>query len=270
MDFLEIFAKLQAIVGNLFLLFHALCGTVFSRFSSLVFALPAQRACKGILPRFLALAHSCVDTESLSLLSALFEQFAHITSGFTTIPSCLIRTNAHYACVRICARYGAPDHVGATAFALRKMRRTLLLSKRKNAIDHYILSKRRPHVVFGGTAFWRHGVLSTPRDKTPSSRILSTAPDIDSRASQTAEFAVISGFAARVISFPVHDRVSKNTRRFRALSAFEKSSLTSAHIRRPFLASFAAFDPRLQSSSATLRARAAPLGSPPRKPLPTF
>lgn len=44
MNFLEIFAKLQAIVGNLFLLFHALCGTVFSRFSSLVFA-PAFDPC---------------------------------------------------------------------------------------------------------------------------------------------------------------------------------------------------------------------------------
>lgn len=67
-------------------------------------------------------------------------------------------------------------------------------------------------------------------------RILSRDPDIDPSAPpQTAEFAVISGFAVRITSFPVYDRVSKNTRRFRALSAFEKSPLTSTHIRRPFL-----------------------------------
>ena len=52
MNFLEIFAKLQAIVGNLFLLFHAVCGTVFSRFSSLVFC-PCRRPLrkKLFLPR---------------------------------------------------------------------------------------------------------------------------------------------------------------------------------------------------------------------------
>ncbi len=131
----------------------------------------------------------------------------------------------------------------------------------------FFLAARR----FGGTAFWRHGVLSAPRDKTPSSRILSTTPDIDPSAPpQAAVFAAISGFAVRIVSFPVYNCVSKNRRRFRALSAFEKSSLTSAHIRRPFLAAFTTFDPRLQSSSATLRARVALLCSPPRKPLPTF
>ena len=118
----------------------------------------------------------------------------------------------------------------------------------------------------GGTAF-----LAAQGNKSLFSRILSTTPDIDPGApSQTAEFAVISGFAVRIISFPVYNCVSKNTRRFRALSAFEKSSLTSAHIRRPFLAAFTAFDPRLQSSSATLRARVALLCSPPRKPPSTF
>lgn len=88
-------------------------------------------------------------------------------------------------------------------------------------------------------------------------RILSRDPDIDPLAPQTAEFAVISGFAVRIISFPVYDRVSKNTRHFRALSAFEKSSLTSAHIRRPFLAAFTAFDPKLQARPQ-LYARALP------------
>ena len=92
----------------------------------------------------------------------------------------------------------------------------------------FCLAARR----FGGTAFWRHGILAAQGNKSLFSRILSTAPDIDPGApSQTAVFAVISGFAVRIISFPVYNCVSKNRRRFRALSAFEKSSLTSAHIR---------------------------------------
>lgn len=153
------------------------------------------------------------------------------------------------------------------------MRRTFLSPKpKKRDRPLYFVKKGFPMSFFlaarrfGGTAFCRRQEI-----RPPFLRILSRDPDIDPCApSQTAEFAVISGFAVRIISFPVYDRVSKNTRRFRALSAFEKSSLTSAHIRRPFLASFAAFDPRLQSSSATLRARVALLCSPPRKPLSTF
>ena len=152
------------------------------------------------------------------------------------------------------------------------MRRTFLSPKlKKRARSSPFAKKKTPHVVLGGTEFCRYGVLSAPEDKTPFSRILSRDPDSDPGApSQTAVFAAISGFPARIISFPVYDRVSKNTRHFRALSAFEKSSLTSAHIQRPFLASFTAFDPRLQSSSATLRARVALLCSPPRKPPSTF
>lgn len=101
----------------------------------------------------------------------------------------------------------------------------------------FFLAARR----FGGTAFCRRQEI-----RPPFLRILSRDPDIDPCApSQTAEFAVISGFAVRIISFPVYDRVSKNTRRFRALSAFEKSSLTSAHIRRPFLAALALLTPKL-------------------------
>ena len=297
-------------------MFHALCGTVFSRFSSLVFAsavapcakssfyreniifdhvaslCPGKTAgsrsdrvrtiCAYVAGRRNALAktfcafshaHTFMKTRNaFSLLSALFEQFAHIASGFATTPPCPARAFVHYARERPCARSGSPTRCGAAAFALQKCAEHSSHQSSKSALAHYILSKRLPYVVFfGGTAFLRHGVLSAPRDKTPSSRILSTTPDIDPCApSQTAEFAVISGFAVRITSFPVYNCVSKNRRRFRALSAFEKSSLTSAHIRRPFLASFAAFDPRLQSSSATLRARVALLCSPPRKPPSTF
>ena len=214
---------------------------------------------------------------AFSLLSALFEQFAHIASGFATIPSCLVRANAHYARMRIYIRCGAPTRCGAAAFALRKCAEHSSHQSLKSAIDHHLLPKKdapcrfRRHGVFSGTAFWRHGILAAQGNKSLFSRILSTTPDIDPSApSQTAVFAVISGFAVRIISFPVYNCVSENRRRFRALSAFEKSSLASAHIRRPFLASFAAFDPRLQSSSATLRARVALLCSPPRKPPSTF
>ena len=141
---------------------------------------------------------------------------------------------------------------------------TFLSPKFKSAIIHYILSKRRPYVVFGGTAFWRTAFCRRKEKRAFHYAYFTTASGIDPCApSQTAEFAAISGFAARIISFPVYNCVSKNTRRFRALSAFEKSSLTSAHIRRPFLAAFTAFDPRLQSSSATLRARVVLFCSPP-------
>lgn len=158
-------------------------------------------------------------------------------------------------------------------FALRKCAEHSSHQSSKSALAHYILSKRRPPPMsfFGGTAFCRYSFLSAQGNKSLFSRILSRDPDIDPCApSQTAVFAVISGFAVRIISFPVYDRVSKNTRRFRALSAFEKSSLTSAHIRRPFLAAFTAFDPRLQSSSAILRASVVLLCSPPCKPPSTF
>lgn len=133
---------------------------------------------------------------------------------------------------------------------------TFLSPKFKSAIIHYILSKRRPYVVFGGTAFWRTAFCRRKEKRAFHYAYFTTASGIDPCApSQTAEFAAISGFAARIISFPVYDRVSKNTRRFRALSAFEKSPLTSTHIRKPFLAALALLTPRLQSSSATLRAR---------------
>ena len=151
------------------------------------------------------------------------------------------------------------------------MRRTFFpLKIKKRARPLYFVKTASLCRFFGGTAFWRHSFLSAPGNKTSFLRILSRDPDIDPLASQTAVFAVISGFPACIVSFPVCERVSKNRRRFRALSAFEKSSLTSAHIRRPFLAAFTAFDPRLQSSSATLRARVVPSGSPPRKPPSTF
>lgn len=204
MDFLEIFAKLQVIVGNLFLLFHAICGTVFSRFSSLVFAsavdpcakssfyrenilfnhvaslCPSKTAgsrsvrtiCAYVTGRRNALAKAFSSAFShtrttaktrnaFSLLSALFEQFAHIASGFATTPSCPVRVNAHYARVRYCARSGAPTRCGAAAFALQKCAGPSSHQSSKSALTHYILSKRLPHVVFfGGTAFCRHGILS--------------------------------------------------------------------------------------------------------------
>lgn len=200
MDFLEIFAKLQAIVGYLFLLFHALCGTVFSRFSSLVFApgiapctkssfyrenilfdhvaslCPGKTAesrsvrtiCAYVTGRrnalakvFCAFSHTRTTAKTrnaFSLLSALFEQFAHIASGFATIPSCLVRIEAHYARVRSCARYGAPTRCGAAAFALKKCAEP----------SSFQSSKARSPIIFCQKGFpmsffWRHGVLATRR-----------------------------------------------------------------------------------------------------------
>ncbi|HIU62687.1 MAG TPA: hypothetical protein IAB07_02825 [Candidatus Caccalectryoclostridium excrementigallinarum] len=203
MDFLEIFAKLQAIVGNLFLLFHAICETVFSRFSSLVFAFavaPCAKSsfyrenilfnhvaslCPGktagprsdrvraicayaterrnMLAKAFSRAFSHTRTtaktrNAFSLLSALFEQFAHIASGFATIPSCPVHTNAHYARVRYCARSDAPTRCGAAAFALQKCVEPFSLQGSKSAIVHHIL----PKTTFP-CRFRRHGVLSVRR-----------------------------------------------------------------------------------------------------------
>lgn len=181
-------------------MFHALCGTVFSRFSSLVFA-PAVAPCakssfyrenilfdhvaslcpgktagsrsdrvraicayaterRNMLAKaFCAFSHTrtiAKTRNAFSLLSALFEQFAHIASGFATIPSCLVRANAHYARVRYCARSGASTLFGATAFALRKCAEHSSHQSPKSAIVHYILSKKASLCRF----FWRHGVLA--------------------------------------------------------------------------------------------------------------
>ena len=192
MNFREIFAKLQAIVGNLFLLFHAICGTVFSRFSSLVFT-PAVVSCakssfyrenilfdhvaslcpgktagsrsdrvraicayaterRNMLAKvFCAFSHTRTTAKTrnaFSLLSALFEQYAHIASGFATTPSCLVRANVHNARVRIYTRRSAPNHIGATAFALKKCAEPSFFQNLKSALAHYILSKRRPPMSF--------------------------------------------------------------------------------------------------------------------------
>ena len=206
MDFLEIFAKLQAIVGNLFLLFHAVCETVFSRFSSLIFA-PAVAPCakssfyrenilfdhvaslcpgktaesrsvrticayvtgrrNALAKVFCAFSHTRTVAQTrnaFSLLSALFEQFAHIASGFTTILSCLVRANAHYARVRIYIRCGAPTRFGAAAFALRKCAESSSCKAKKRDHPLYFVKKVSPcrfrrHGVFSGTAFCRRNEI---------------------------------------------------------------------------------------------------------------
>ena len=113
---------------------------------------------KGILPRFLAHAHNCVDSERLFSLKRVFEQFAHIASGFATtrlVPFALSRI----------MRASDPAHV--PAYPLSSERLHLLcenapnlssFQSSKSAIDHYILSKRLPYVVF-----WRLGVLAARR-----------------------------------------------------------------------------------------------------------
>ena len=192
----------------------------------------AQHACKGILPRFLALAHSCVGTERLFSHGRVFRAICDISSGFATTPSCFVRANAHYTRVRICARCGAPDHVGATAFTLRKTRRTFLFPKlKKRARPLYFVKKASPcrfrrHGVFSGTAFCRRNEIR------PSFRVFYREIRISIRARRRKRLYLPLFRALPCASSlsPVYDRVLKNTRRFRALSAFEKSSLTSAHI----------------------------------------
>ena len=112
----------------------------------------AKRACKGLL-RLLAHAHSCVDT-AFSLLSAFFEQYAHIASGFATTPSCPVRAFAHYTRERPCARSGAPTLFGAAAFALRKCAEPFLFPKlKKRDRPSFFCQKGFPMLFFGGSAF---------------------------------------------------------------------------------------------------------------------
>lgn len=120
----------------------------------------AHCACKGILPRFLALAHSCVDTERLFSHERVFRAICDISSGFATTPSCLVRANAHYARVRICVRRGAPDHVGAIAFALKKCAEPFSYKAKKRDRPLYFVKKGAPMSFsaarrFVGTAFCR-------------------------------------------------------------------------------------------------------------------
>lgn len=181
-----------------------ICETVFSRFSSLVFA-PAVDPCakssfyreiilfdhvaslcpsktagsrsdrvraicayvtgrRNVLAKtFCAFSHAHIfmkTRNAFSLLSALFEQFAHIASGFATTPPCPARAFVHYARERSCARSGAPTRCGAAAFTLQKCAEPSSFQSSKSALAHYILSKRLPHVVLGGTEFCRYGVLS--------------------------------------------------------------------------------------------------------------
>lgn len=113
---------------------------------------------KGILPRFLARAHSCVDTERLFSLERAFRAICDISSGFTMITSCLIRTNAHYARVRIYVRRGAPTRFGAAAFTLRKCAEPFLSPKLKERDRPlYFVKKASP------CRFRRHGVLAAWR-----------------------------------------------------------------------------------------------------------
>lgn len=94
---------------------------------------------------------------AFSLLSALFEQFAHIKSGFTTTPSCPVRANAHYARVRYCARSGAPARFGAAAFALQKCAESSSCKAKKRDRPSPFAKKDAP------CRFRRHGVLATRR-----------------------------------------------------------------------------------------------------------
>lgn len=100
-------------------------------------------------------------------MSALFEQFAHIASGFTTTPPCPARTNAHYARERPCARSGAPTRCGAAAFALKKCAEHSSRQSSKSARPLYFVKKVSPcrfrrHGVFGDTAFCRRQEIKLP------------------------------------------------------------------------------------------------------------
>ena len=202
----------------------------------------AQHACKGILPRFLAHAHNREDTERLFSLERAFRAICAYCKRFCDDPV-LPRSHQRTLCARALLRTFRCAHpLRSSRICFAKMRRTFLsprLKKRdrpsyfaKNDVPMSFSTARR----FVGTAFCRYGVLSVPEDKTPFSRILSRDPDSDPCApSQTAVFAAISGFAARIVSSPVCGRISKNTRLFRALNTFrEVIAVTATHIRRPF------------------------------------
>ena len=102
---------------------------------------------QGLL-RFLALAHSCVGTERLFSLERAFRAICTYCERFCDDPALSVRAIAHNTRVRICARCGAPDHVGAAAFALRKCAEPSSFQSSKSAIDHHLLPKKRRHMSF--------------------------------------------------------------------------------------------------------------------------
>ena len=195
----------------------------------------AQRACKGLL-RLLAHAHSRVETERLFSLERVFRAICTFCERFYDDPV-LPRSRFRALCARETLRtLRLTRPLRSDCFCFEKMRRTFLFPKLKSAIAHHLLQKSIPTSFsaaqrFSGTAFCRR-----KEKRAFHYAYFTAASGIDPSApSQTAVFAVISGFAARIVSFPVRDRVSKNTRRFRALSAFEKSPLTSDISEDPFL-----------------------------------
>ena len=108
---------------------------------------------KGILPRFLARAHNCVDTERLFSLERAFRAICIYCELFCDDPA-LFRSRQRESRARTllrALRRTRPLRGGCLCFA--KMRRTFLLSKLKSAIAHHLLQKGVPHVVVGGTAF---------------------------------------------------------------------------------------------------------------------
>lgn len=194
----------------------------------------AQRACKGILPRFLALAHSCVDTERLFSLERAFRAICAYCKRLYD-DHVLSRSRQRASRARILLRTLRRTHtLWSSCICFAKMRRTFFpLKIKKRDRPSPFAKKRRPMSFsaarrFGGTAFCRR-----QENRAFYYSYFTAASGIDPCApSQTAVFAVISGFVARIISFPVYNCVSKNTRRFRALSAFrEVIAATSSHIR---------------------------------------
>lgn len=125
----------------------------------------AQHACKGILPRFPALAHSCVDTERLFSLERAFRAICTYCERFCD-DTILSRSRFRALCARVTLRTFRCAHpLRSSCICFAKMRRTFLFPKLKKRDRPLYFVKKASlcrfwrHGVFSGTAFFRHNEI---------------------------------------------------------------------------------------------------------------
>ena len=134
-------------------------------FLLLFLPLPSQHACKGILPRFFAHAHSCVDTERLFSLERAFRAICAYCKRLYD-DHVLPRSHQRALCARATLRTFRRAHpLRSGCICFEKMRRTFLSPKlKKRARPLYFVKKVSPcrfrrHGVFSGTAFCRRNEI---------------------------------------------------------------------------------------------------------------
>lgn len=146
MDFLEIFPKLRAFIGNLFSLFHAICETAFNRFSSLVFALPSNLTQKARFSSNLRILQAVLRRSRLVSFALTHITRAYVTAHVLAHP--LSSERLHLLCEN------APNLLPSKD---QKARSTITFCQKNDAPCRF-----RRHGVFSGTAFCRRQEIKLP------------------------------------------------------------------------------------------------------------